>query len=43
MVGVRWNNLILVAFLKTIKGTLERLYILIIMITTSFKAIELIA
>ena len=38
---MRRDNLALVAFLKTVKGALERLYILIIIMTTSFRAIEL--
>ena len=43
MAGVRQNNLILVAFLETVKGALERLYVLIIMMTTPPRAIELTA
>ena len=43
VVGVRWDNLALAAFLKTVKGALERLYILMMMITAPPRAMELIA
>ena len=41
IVGVRRDNLVLVIFLKTVKGALKRLYIFIIIITTPSRAIEL--
>ena len=43
VVGIRRDNLALIVFLKTVKGALERLYILIIMITTPLRAMELTA
>ena len=43
MAGVRWDNLALAAFLETVKGALERLYILMIMMTAPPRAMELTA
>ena len=43
MIGMRRDNLALAAFLETVKGALERLYVLMIIMTAPLRAMELTA